>query len=781
MAHRSSRSTHSGRAQHSANAAQSNLLPSGFGLKAAPPASDKVLLPLGALMLAVSVSGWAQGITPTPATAAGTTTSSASSISPGQNDGKTLAPVTVTGTRDRAAQTYQSGVTSIGKVPVAAKDIPQSLTVVNEKLIHDQGKDSFKSALENVVGITFEAGEGGRVGDNIRLRGFSAAGDIYLDGMRDIAQYNRDTFNVERVEVLRGAASMLFGRGSTGGIINQVSKQARPITEHEVNATLGSDNYKRFQGDFNFKVGDDAAFRINAMTIDGDGRGDNASASTHRRGLALDYRFGIGTANEFEVSYYHLHYNDKPDWGFGWLNSRPAPSPTNNYWYGLQSDFQNDKADALTVSHTHRWTDGSSLKTTLRDGYYSRNLRATQASFAAGTTIFNLNPNTLVSRGASSAGNAKAGDEHHTFLQTDYLTTSQWFGRKNSLLVGAEYALEKSVRFSYPLLAVAAGGPAKPGTTVGNPSITSIGGNMTQKLETEFKATTLGLYMQDTIELTPYWKLVGGLRVDHFSADYQRPGGAAPANTPLSRSDSLLSKRLGVMFQPTPEVSYYAAYGTSFNTSGDLYQFDPQSANTAPESSRNMEIGAKWELYDGDLSVRTSLARTEKYNERNTDIDTATNSFLLSGKRHTDSLEFEVAGRITPQWDVFAGIGFLKAVIDKAGSNAAGQLEVGQNPGLSPSRQATLFTTYRIGDKWRLGGGFTAVSQNKPANSVTSTNRAPGYVKADALLEYAVNQNNTVKLNVDNLFDKLYYNTLYRGFAAPGAERSVKVTLTSKF
>ena len=165
-------------------------------------ASEHVLRPLGALMLAASVSGWAQS----------TSTAAA--------DGKTLAPVTVTGTRDRAAQTYQSGVTSVGKMPLAAKDIPQSLTIVNEKLLHDQGKDSLKSALENVVGITFEASEGGRVGDNIRLRGFSAAGDIYLDGMRDIAQYNRDTFNVDRIEVLRGAASMLFGRGSTGGIIN---------------------------------------------------------------------------------------------------------------------------------------------------------------------------------------------------------------------------------------------------------------------------------------------------------------------------------------------------------------------------------------------------------------------------------------------------------------------------------------------------------------------------------------------------------------------------------
>ena len=95
--------------------------------------------------------------------------------------------------------------------------------------------------------------------------------------------------------------------------------------------------------------------------------------------------------------------------------------------------------------------------------------------------------------------------------------------------------------------------------------------------------------------------------------------------------------------------------------------------------------------------------------------------------------------------------------------------------------KATLFSTYRIGDKWRVGGGFTAVSQNKPANSVTSLNRAPGYVKADALLEYRVNEGNSIKLNIDNLFDKVYFNTLYRGFAAPGDARSVRVTLTSKF
>ena len=696
-------------------------------------------------MLAMSVSSWAQS---------------------------TLSPVVVTGARERDQQTYQSGITSSGKVPALAKDIPQSLTVVNEKLLHDQGKDSMKSALENVIGITFEAGEGGRVGDNIRLRGFSAAGDIYQDGMRDIAQYNRDTFHVERIEVLRGAASMLFGRGSTGGIINQVSKPARLITEHEVSATVGTQGYQRYQGDFNFKLDDDAALRINAMNTDADGSGDNASASTQRRGLAIDYRIGVGTANEFQLSYFHLDYDDKPDWGTAWVSNRPAPAPTNRYWYGLDSDFQKDQADAVTLTHIHRWNDGSSLKTSVRDGYYTRSMWATQSRFASGTTAANFSPSTVVTRST----NAKAGEEHHTFLQTDYLTNTRWFGLKNNILVGAEYAVENASRSTYPNLVT-----TKAPTTVGNPVSTAINGNLTQQVATQFKATTLGLYLQDTLELTPQWKLVGGVRLDKFTGDYDRSGSVAPNNTALSRSDTLLSKRLGLMFQPNDEVSYYASYGTSFNTSGDLYQFDQRSANTPPESSRNIEIGAKWELYEGDLSLRTALARTDKYNERNTDIDTATNSYLLSGKRHTDALEFEVAGRINPQWDIFAGLGFLRAVIDQAGSNVAGQAEVGQNPGLSPSRQATLFSTYRINPTWRIGGGMTAVSQNKPANSVASLNRAPGYVKADALVEYRIDQANAIKLNIDNLFDKVYYNTLYRGFAAPGLARSVHVTLTSKF
>ncbi len=716
-------------------------------------------LPLGAFMLAASVTAWAQ-------VAPALEPKAAESVEPA----KTLAPVTVSGQRDRSTQTYQSGVTSVGKVPVAAKDIPQSLTVVNEKLMHDQGKDSMKSALENVVGITFEAGEGGRIGDNIRLRGFSVVGDIYLDGVRDIAQYNRDTFNYDRIEVLRGSASMLFGRGSTGGVVNQVSKVPRLITEHETNVTVGDANYLRATGDFNLKTGDDAALRVGLMTTQWDGLA--GKASTDRRGLALDYRLGIGTADEFLFSLYHLDYKDKPVLGGRWLEGRPAPLPADT-WYGAASDYQKDSADFVSASHTHRWADGSTLKTTVRDGYYKRDLWATQInSFNTGVTQANFGASTAVNRGTQT----RAAEDHHSFLQSDYITTTQWLGRKNQLLLGADLASENTTVFRYT------GTPTRTSTSVYNPDNSAVADTRVRVKSTEFKATAIGLYAQDTLNVTPEWKLVGGLRLDNFSGDYDRSGLATPG-TPLSRSDTVLSKRAGLMYQSNEEVSYYLSYGTSFNTSGDLYQYDANSAKTPPESSRNIEIGAKWELYEGDLSLRTTLARTDKFNERNTDVLQATGEYLLSGQRHTDSLEFEVAGRLTPQWDVFAGLAFMHAVIDKAGSSANAQATVGLNPGLTPKAQANLWTTYRLDSKWRVGGGATYMGAKGPSSTSAErlNYRAPAFTKFDALVEYQINQANTLKLNVDNLTNKVYYNALYQGWPTAGALRTTRLTLTSKF
>lgn len=133
-----------------------------------------------------------------------------------------LPTINVKDARDAQDNGYQGGTTRVGKVKQLPKDIPQAITVVPEALILDTNSDTLKSALRNVAGLTYNAGEGGRIGDNFNLRGFYTFGDLYLDGIRDVAQYNRETFYVDQIDVLRGSAAMLFGRGQAGGVINQV-------------------------------------------------------------------------------------------------------------------------------------------------------------------------------------------------------------------------------------------------------------------------------------------------------------------------------------------------------------------------------------------------------------------------------------------------------------------------------------------------------------------------------------------------------------------------------
>ncbi|AKJ26774.1 catecholate siderophore receptor [Caldimonas brevitalea] len=694
-----------------------------------------------------------------------------------------LPQVTVKGTAERTGkESYQATTTTAGKGKQELRDIPQSLTVVTEKLMDDKNYDTLKSAMHTVTGIAFEAGEGGAIGDLIRIRGFSARGDIFQDGMRDIAQYNRDTFNQDRIEVLRGSASMLYGRGSTGGIINQVSKQPFLMTEHEVALTAGSDDYYRLTGDFNLKTGEDAALRVNVMKTDAKSFRDGPE--TDRQGIAPTYRWGIGTADEFSVGFYHLSYDDVPDYGFGWLDGRPVEAAVDR-WYGYESDYQKDSANYGFFSWLHRFDNGGEIRTTYRDGRYKRDLWATTSRFQAvavnpalplacsypqGTATISqtsYSDASVVCRGNQT----RAAKDRHRFLQTDYSGKANWFGLQHNLLAGAEYAREETTTYTYSFPA----GNPKTNTTWGAVGpYAGVPDTRVKARANDFTSDTVGLYAQDTLQLAPQWKLIGGLRFDHFSGDYERANGG-----PLSRTDNMWSHRIGAIYQPDLYSSYYVSYGTSFNASGDLYQFDDRTANTAPEKSRNFEIGAKWDLYDGNLSLRSSLFRTEKYNERNTDAaEAGPDNYLLNGKRHTDGIEFEAAGRPLPALEIFGGVAYMRGNIDKAGQNNAAS--VGMDSGLTPRWTGNVWATYRLTPKWRVGIGADGMSDRKPAQGETALNVAPGYVKADAMVEYVTGPY-TVKLNVMNLTDKVYADGIYRGHVVPGTTRSAQLTLAAKF
>jgi len=362
--------------------------------------------------------------------------------------GKTLATVEVKETAETPASktSLRATETEIGKGKQKLRDIPQSITVITERLMDDRNLDDFKEVLRSTAGVTFQAGETGE--EDIRLRGFSLAttGDIYIDGMRDPAFYDRDTFNLDRLELLRGSASMLFGRGSTGGAVNQVSKVPRLVDEHQVDVTVGSYNYRRVVGDFNLKTGDDAALRMNVMTHEA----DNWGAKVSKKGIAPTYRWGIGTTDEFSVGLYYLEYNNRPNYNHPWIlsNGEIQTKLDAKNFYGLASDYNKGKATYGTLNHVHRFSDGGELKTTLRHGRYERDLWSSQVVFRAPapTSVAAITDSTGLQRNPKG----RIGISTTTLLQSDYSNDFNWLGKKHKVITGVDWSNEDALRRASP-------------------------------------------------------------------------------------------------------------------------------------------------------------------------------------------------------------------------------------------------------------------------------------------------------------------------------------------
>jgi catecholate siderophore receptor len=690
----------------------------------------------------------------------------------------------------------QATTTRIGKGLQELRDVPQSVTVVTEKLIDDRNLDTLKDALKNTAGISFLAAEGGE--EDIRLRGFSlqATGDIFIDGLRDPAFYDRDSFNWDRLEVLRGSASMLFGRGSTGGAVNQVSKQ--PIgffDQHEVAVTIGSGDYLRATGDFNFKTGENAALRVNVMQTVADGWGHKID----KVGVAPTFRWGIGTADEFSVGLYHLDNHNGVNYGLPWV----TPTATNDNrlvpvapkaYYGAASDYSAGGVTLGTLSHVHRFADRSELRTVLRAADYDRDQRASAIRFAPaamqpGGLAVNadtIGPDTVVRRSGGGV-HLKNMQMQTVNAQSDYSGKHRWGGFEHSVQAGADLAHEK---FQNNGLSPFSPTLVKPDTTLGTPDDgASVDESLRVLRRTQtFDAKAIGVYAQDLVQITPTWKLLGGLRWDRFQGRYQQPelsnavGVVTQPEATRSRTDSLWSKRFGILWQPTPLTSFHASYATSFNASGETYRFDALGSNTPPERSRNVEIGAKVDAFDGRLSTRVALFHTTKYNERNRDEESVNpTNYVLSGQRHAAGLEIDLSGRITPAWEVYASYAWIpSAEVDKAssvnGTTLIGET-VGQRPGLTPRHTGTLWTTYRVTPAWRVGAGLNARSSDSPQQS---TIVAPRFVTADLMAEYTMGDL-SFKANLTNVADKLYADVLYRGHYIAGKPRTLQLTTAYKF
>ncbi|MDM0115156.1 TonB-dependent siderophore receptor [Variovorax sp. J22R133] len=759
---------------------------------AAAPAAFAAF-PLGAMMLAASVSSWAQ----TPAAPA---------------QGGSLATITVEEQADiQSKDSFQTKKTNIGKGNQDIRDIPQSINVITEKLMEDAKLDTLKDALHYSAGITFAATENGTDQD-IRLRGFPVAtvGDLLIDGMRDPSQYDRDTFNLDRVEVLRGSASMIFGRGSTGGVINQVTKKPWLADETDLIGTVGSNGFYRTTADLNKRVGEDSALRINAMW----NKADNDGAKIDKYGVAPSYSWGIGSRDEFLIGAFYLNVDNVPMSSQRYLQNGtfkdgvaqgtiPDISPGN--FYGTQSDYLKGKAAYGNAYWIHRFDDAGELKTQIRSGQFDRSQWSTTGAFcnripttnaagqqaacpAAGTVnASNLSQGTYV----YGLGLAPRKDQYNgTYLQSDYSNAFNWGGMRHNILTGIDASHETADRFG--AWGIVGTNYYKGYTTVGNPNDgRTLPVSPVYRPTSDYSANNFGAYLQDLVQVSQDWKILGGVRWDNFKGDFSQitypntntttPGAIAQSHL----SESPWSYRAGVLYQPSPTQSYHFSYSTSFNTAADTYQYvQPKDANTPPEESRNIELGAKLDWLDGKLSTRAALFRTEKYNERTTDSDFANTSYLLSGKRHSQGLEFEMVGRLTPQWEIYVSYAYIpEAKIDKIGSTNANV--VGSDVGLTPKHSGATWISYQATPKLRMAGGLRGASQNRPLQGVTgaasTTNYVPGYLVGDAMFEYKFTPDVFAQFNVTNITNRLYGDQLYPGFVIAGQQRTYQATVGVRF
>jgi catecholate siderophore receptor len=660
---------------------------------------------------------------------------------------------------------YQTAVPTLPKLTQPLRDTPQSITVVPRQVLEDRATTSTTDALRNVPGVSLQAGEaGGGQGDNLSLRGFSARNDIFLDGMRDFGAYYRDAFNLESVEVLKGPSSVLFGRGSTGGVINQVSKSAHLGNDNWESISVGDNGLRRATADVNQQWNDTTAFRLNLMG-ETTGVAGRDVTEYQRYGVAASLAAGIGRDTRTTFNYFHQNENDTPDYGVPWLFGRPAPVQRRNY-YGFSdgSNYFDASADIGTLKIEHDVDATTTIRNLTRAAYYTRKLRVTEPQIPGSATASTPPASITVTRNEINIESQETFLQNQTEVQKSFDTS----GIGHTVVAGFEVGYETSS----PLRLTYAG---VPGTNLVSPDSSQPFTFSTATLNTNANAdaTSVGVYALDTVKFNPRWELVGGLRWDRFDSHVTQVGAAAANNFTFDRVDSKPSYRAAVVYKPVETGSIYVSYGTSFNPSAEALTTSAANGNLAPEENRTYEAGSKWDLLDERMSLRGAVYQLEKTNAR---VPDPTNTTLntLDGEQRVQGFEVEGVGRITDAWQVFTGYNYMIGKVIKS-STAAIAAPVGAPLTNTPRHTATLWSTYDLDRNWQVGAGMNYVSQ-RVARNTGIVERAPGYTTFDAMAKYRLTETVDFQLNVYNLTDKYYWDLLHPAHVVPGAGRTILFT-----
>jgi catecholate siderophore receptor len=614
-------------------------------------------------------------------------------------------------------------------------DLPQSVDVVSQTVIRSQSALSMQDALANVAGVTPQMGEGRR--DQFTIRGFSAVNDTYIDGVRDDAKYYRDLSNLEQVEVVKGPAGALFGRGSSGGVINRVTK--KPVfgaRVGDVSIVGGSYDRRRLQMDYaEGRAAAPVAFRVTGAAEEGGSQ--RPSYAMDRWAVAPSIAFRSGSGAELMVQAEFLHDNRVPDRGIPTWQGTPL-DVARDFYYGFPDDdfLRNDvRSQAATWQQAFggRWALRNVFRHTSYDNRFSNTFSG---------TVREVNGQLRVSR---SQYNVDA-DQRNIFNQLDLTTGFMTGGIGHAVLVGMELGREttRTARFT---------GTADEVDVIA-PVLTRPVYGVTQSTDNAFTGTTAGVYAQDQLAIGNRWRaLVGG----RFDSNEQSLDDRRAVNVDLARHDYNFSPRAGVVFRAVRNTSLYSSVSRSFQPSGDGLSLAVNNAELEPEQSVTYEAGVKSEVFRRRLTVTGAVFRLDRYNVKTIDpFDPA--RLVLVGKQRSDGVEFTAGGALTRRWDLSASLSLLDPVILRSNDVSSGVAVEGKRIGNVANRSASLWTMYALPRGVSIGGGLFYLGDRFAAND--NLVRLDGYLRVDSVVAYRIGHYE-VQVNVKNLFDEEYYETAH--------------------
>jgi len=666
----------------------------------------------------------------------------------------TLPELSVTAESDRERDDPRvKEVSTATRTSTPARYVPQAIDSVKTSNVLDYGTNDLGKALGGIPNVS--NGADTRF-DSVRIRGFDASNDFYLDGIRDDSQYVRDLHNIERIEVLKGPAAVLYGRGSQGGIVNRVSKMPEAGRRSSIEAQGGSEDLRSLYADLSADPSDNISLRLNMGNQDNNSFRHGIDGS--RQLFAPSMNWQLTPDLNWLVQYEYSRYNRTPDRGIPSVNGRPADVSRSTTYGDTHRDFIDDKAQSLRSRLNYQLSENWQVRHTLG--------------------LFKLNSD--FDNTYQTGYNAKTNEVNRQRWQQDLNTRNlfntvelegnvETFGLQHTLLTGIEVGNQRRD----PLLYKAAG--KVPGVDLDNPDRNlQYNGQMVLSSNNHTVVDSRGLYIQDQLRLNDQWQVLAGVRFDQFEVETTNK----IKNLSENQESNSTSPRVGVVYSPWKEHSFYASWSKTFSpVGGGLIGITPGAAGntneTSPEETRQKEVGVKSDWLDERLSTTLAVYELELYNRRTSDPNIP-DVTLLTGLQRSRGVELTATGNIVGNWYVRGGIGIQDATIVKDENG-----QEGNRVSNVAKRNGSLFLTWKPEMGWYGETGLTLVGERFADNQNTAV--LPGYGRWDALAGFRT-KDWDVRAALNNIADKTYYSSATSAAQIQfGDPRSLVVTGTYSF